>query len=130
MKLKDLTNKKIGRWTVIDRDVSKKKVYWNCICECGTIKSVPASVLIDERSKSCGCLWKENISKTKTNIIGNKYGRFTVIDKGQRNGFWICECECGNIREIYISSLKAGSSQSCGCLRTELFSFELHLCFR
>lgn len=35
----NLCGKKFGRWTVIDRDVSKhncRGLRWNCICDCGT----------------------------------------------------------------------------------------------
>ena len=34
----------------------------------------------------------------------------------------MCECECGNKKEINICSLKSGDSQSCGCLHSELKS--------
>ena len=34
-KCKDLTSMKFGRLTVIERDTSKKGVYWLCQCECG-----------------------------------------------------------------------------------------------
>lgn len=61
--LADLSGKKFGRWTVIDRSYnSKKQTFWNCICECGTKKRVNTSVLKNGQSKSCGCLLKEIMS--------------------------------------------------------------------
>ena len=63
-KLIDLTNKKFGRFLVVKRDNEKPKghnssTYWICKCDCGNIKSVIGSNLINKRSKSCGCLQKE-----------------------------------------------------------------------
>lgn len=57
-------------------------------------------------------------------IIGNQYGRWTVIafgersDKGKRQ--FQCECQCGTIKDVAWSSLKRETSRSCGCLRAEL----------
>ncbi len=49
---------------------------------------------------------------------GNRYGRLTVIGwLGERK--WLCECDCGEIREILGANLRAGKQKSCGCLRTE-----------
>lgn len=54
-------------------------------------------------------------------IIGMKYGKLTILrysDKRGRNGasyVW-CQCECGNIKEVGLSSLRCGGVKSCGCI--------------
>jgi len=54
---------------------------------------------------------------------GNKYSRLTVIKKDpDRNGYWICECKCGNSKSIYGGVLRNGSTRSCGCLLRESVS--------
>ena len=61
------------------------------------------------------------------NLIGKRFGRLTVIDKGTGrktpNGCykvtWICRCDCGNIREFDGQKLRKGHTQSCGCLKKE-----------
>lgn len=63
-KLIDLTGKKFGRWTVVGfagRRVTEKSVrmIWECMCECGNKRNVPAGVLMRGGSKSCGCLKRE-----------------------------------------------------------------------
>ena len=58
MKLNDLTGKTYNRLTVIERDYSRKGVYWRCRCECGNVVSVRAYNLTTESTKSCGCLEK------------------------------------------------------------------------
>ena len=67
----DLTGKKFGRWTVIERAPStSRNAKWLCRCECGNEKIVPASVLRNGSSKSCGCYRAEVTSKQFT-----KHGR-------------------------------------------------------
>lgn len=68
----DLKDKKIGRWTVIERHYNGKGEYWLCECKCGTRRVVYGKRLIEGRSKSCGCLKKEKISQR--NMIHGRYG--------------------------------------------------------
>lgn len=35
---------------------------------------------------------------------------------------WLCECECGNRKEVLLVSLKKGTTKSCGCSTIELRS--------
>lgn len=57
-------------------------------------------------------------------LTGQKFGRLTVlglaepfVDKsGRKYETWHCQCECGNVRDIYVQHLIHGQSKSCGCL--------------
>ena len=68
-----------GRWTVLQRTPDSgghgKKVYYDCICECGNQKSVCGVSLRNGVSKSCGCYNKEkrNIDLFKEE---NTYGTY------------------------------------------------------
>lgn len=68
--MKDITCKKFGKWTVIG--VSGKTPYgaytWDCICECGTRRSVVGHTLRHGMSKGCGC------GNGKNNMSGYKHG--------------------------------------------------------
>ncbi len=60
-----------------------------------------------------------------TDLSGRLYGRWTVIHRdGSHNGqsIWRCRCICGVERSLRISSLRNGSSTSCGCLAKELLA--------
>lgn len=61
----DMIGKQFGRWTVtcIDEFSSKKALKYICKCECGKIKSIAGAELRRGRSKSCGCLQLESVSK-------------------------------------------------------------------
>lgn len=56
----------------------------------------------------------------RISIIGNKYGKLTVIeDSGERrNGaiMYICECACGGDTLAMSGNLKRGEIRSCGCI--------------
>lgn len=62
-KIKDLTGKTFGRWTVLYRGENNKNgaPYWYCQCSCDnkTIKLIRGHQLTSGRTKSCGCLTKE-----------------------------------------------------------------------
>ena len=81
MKAIDLTGRKFGRLTVIERDYSKTNgTYWLCKCdyENKELKSVKASYLKDNKILSCGCLRLERQRKShkKHNVydMSNDYG--------------------------------------------------------
>ena len=85
-KIKDLTGQKFGKLTVIGLDDrGTRKTYWNCLCECGNIKSVRADSLQCGAIKSCGCLKKEqdkinleSPSVKKSREFGSKYGHTRI----------------------------------------------------
>lgn len=60
-------------------------------------------------------------------LTGQYIGRWHVIKrmpdkitpKGNHYTRWLCECECGTVREINANSLLNGKSRSCGCFQRE-----------
>jgi hypothetical protein len=57
-------------------------------------------------------------------VPGERFGRYTVLDTGQRQGTYIymaiCQCDCGSApKAVRFDSLTSGVSQSCGCLQKE-----------
>lgn len=55
-KMRDLTGKKFGKLTVINRvDNKGEKVCWLCKCDCGNETCVTTSNLVTGHIKSCGC---------------------------------------------------------------------------
>ncbi len=115
---------KIGRWTVL-RETRKngKKYYW-CRCECGTVKEVYCRSLTDGSSLSCGCLRAEKKREEAADLTGNRYGKLLVLRRdAARNGYWICECDCGKRKSIRGTSLtKNGGTRSCGCDQRKIAS--------
>lgn len=61
-------------------------------------------------------------------LIGQKFGRLTVIKRGPNtksgNAQWWCKCDCGNpeLTLVAASRLKKGETKSCGCLQKEIAS--------
>ena len=50
---------------------------------------------------------------------GCRFGLLTVLGRGPNQGkrtVWICQCDCGNRREVRSCSLTSGNTRSCGCL--------------
>jgi len=64
-RFKNLAGKKFGRWSVVayaGRSKGKHSL-WDCICECGTEKTVLGLHVVRGASKSCGCLSSETTAK-------------------------------------------------------------------
>ena len=65
MFLKDITGIRIGRLTVLRRLLNDKSnnTRWECKCKCGNIVNVRSGSLLNDRTKSCGCLHREKVRK-------------------------------------------------------------------
>ena len=56
----DLAGKRFGRLRVIEQAGRKRgSIVWRCLCDCGTPKLIPSSVLAAGATNSCGCLRRE-----------------------------------------------------------------------
>lgn len=54
----DLTNKRYGHLVAVENTyelTSHHSYLWKCICDCGNICYIPAEVLTQEKTTSCGC---------------------------------------------------------------------------
>jgi hypothetical protein len=62
--------------------------------------------------------------RTRMNLSGQRFGRWTVISDTGNHGKsrWNCQCDCGTERIVLGFSLKSGQSKSCGCSTYELLS--------
>ncbi len=57
----------LGRLTVVGYSHSDDgNSFWRCLCSCGTYTIVRRDHLLSGRSKSCGCLRRENTTARKT----------------------------------------------------------------
>ncbi len=80
------------------------------------------NIYSDLEKKECRDTGKRRERKIK-DLIGRIFGRlkvirFICIDNSHRS-IWECLCECGIIKNFCRSTLIAGHSKSCGCLRKE-----------
>ena len=144
MKKIDYTNQRIGKLTVLHEDyenprTKSQNVNWLCRCDCGNYITL-SSAELKQRLKnkypektSCG-----KCHAQMDNLIGNKYGKLTVIDfdreydvspeKKNWQHKWICQCECGNIVSVLQSNLKRGHTQSCGCINYSIGEKKIEDC--
>ena len=114
----DETGKKYGLWTVLGRDMAYPSVgRWICQCECGTIKTLYGSELRRGRSISCGCYQKRDLT-------GKIFGKLKVLHRADKAQKWVCECECGKIKEVYGGHLTSGRTKSCGIYPCREVKFE------
>lgn len=121
----ELVGKKYGALTVIEDSGKRlhRSIVWRCKCDCGKEHFATTNNLNSGGVKSCGssdCPYH----KTYEDLTNQKFGMLTAIKPiGVKDGchmYWLCQCECGNLKEVASNHLKRGTVSSCGCLKTSL----------
>lgn len=130
MKVKDLTNQKFNRLTVLYRNGSSGgKAVWHCKCDCGKECDVIGQYLRNGHTKSCGCYQKEQTSKAAKknalNLTNKKFGFLTALEPTNKrqgsNVVWKCKCDCGASTYVAASDLTHLKIKSCGCKRNQSY---------
>lgn len=117
----DLTGKIFGKLTVIKEHPERTpqgSVQWVCQCECGNSTIVSGDNLRRNHTLSCGCQKKESAQARVIDLVGQRFGKLTVIEKADtidRQLYWWCQCDCGKIIRVCGNSLKQGKTKTCGC---------------
>jgi len=124
---KNITNIKFGKLSPILRTGTAKcgSALWLCFCECGgsTISSIK-SLQATKSTISCGCNFYNTAKEHKNEV----FGRWTVLGEHKRvrqpNGATVvhhlCQCSCGTKRYVSGTSLRFGTSKSCGCSKKDV----------
>lgn len=124
---KDISNRQFGRLTALYiKGINKHhQNVWHCICECGNEVDVTTTKLLQNKTRSCGCLAKEITSRNSVKDLTDKqFGNLTVICRDyskqstSRLVYWKCRCKCGNIVFVIGSTLRNCDTTSCGCIST------------
>ncbi|MEG0285037.1 MAG: hypothetical protein RR494_02655 [Vagococcus sp.] len=115
--MNDLTGKKFGRLTIIEKSTKKYAdgtFLYKFKCDCGNecyrlLRNVRKGDI-----KSCGCL--KDSSKSPKYLMGKRFGDFKIIryyDKKGKNNRYLCECSiCG---EKKIAELRVLNSYEHYC---------------
>ena len=118
----DITNQRFGKLIAVrplDKRGPNGGVVWECKCDCGNITTSTMSNLKRGHTTSCGCYKQEYIDSIKLDVIGNKYGKLTVLeevfDPSYKRRMVKCLCDCGNYNICSITDLTTGHTLSCGC---------------
>lgn len=114
MKALDLTGKRFGK--LVAKEVTKidNKRGWVCTCDCGNEISYPTFQLTGGNATSCGC----GRSKVQP---GQRYGKLEVVERvlSKERPYWVCKCDCGEVKTIASRYLTGGNSTDCGCGESE-----------
>lgn len=64
-------------------------------------------------------------ARNTIDMTGKSYSRWTVISRCgtlDNKAAWLCRCDCGTERVVNGTTLRSGTSKSCGCLQREVVS--------
>lgn len=110
-KLIDLTGKKFGRLTVINRSkndyIYKGKIYprWSCICDCGNPVEVIGDELRSGNTKSCGCYASEMTTKRNKELLKSyndieEHGKYIIMYTSKREPIYIDTEDYDKVKDI------------------------------
>ena len=115
-KKSDLTNQRFGKLIALyptEKRNNQRLVVWHCKCDCGKEIDVSLSCLINNSTKSCGCLVKQDLTNQR---FGKLIALYPTEKRQNHRVVWSCRCDCGNMCEANTSDLLSGGKASCGCL--------------
>lgn len=114
--------RKFGKLTVEQETGTPDRGSCLCRCECGKTKWFKKGILRAGHAKTCGCSGQKG-GKKKQDLTGQKFGRLTVLQMGEKNckDKCFCSCECGNKKWINYDSIVHGLVNSCGCIQQEMY---------
>lgn len=61
-------------------------------------------------------------NKNVKDLTGQRFGRLVAVGvhpTETRKNYWVCQCDCGNMKIVRSDSLQCGAIRSCGCLKKE-----------
>jgi hypothetical protein len=125
-KFKDIAGLKFDRLLALEYSHKDDhyRSFWKCRCDCGQEITVRLDGLTSGHAKSCGCLRKERaLEAALKDITNERFGRLVALEYAgsnkQNTALWKCQCDCGQTKVVVGSSLRDGSTQSCGCLHRD-----------
>lgn len=120
---------RFDRLVALHQAESRGRMFWAFACDCGALVERPTSDVTRGKTKSCGCLKREQAAKQcpPEDLFGQRFGRLVVLRRLERSAGksrWECSCDCGSIKVVAAADLRRGNTISCGCYRAERASAE------
>ena len=128
-KLIDLTGKRFGKLTVLERaedHTSKngnKRPAWKCRCDCGIELVVMGLNLSRNHTTSCGCARQDGRKKLMLDVTNQRFGKLVALhhEENEKKGtYWLFHCDCGNEKVMLLQNVITGKSTSCGMCKKML----------
>lgn len=124
----ELTGQRFGRLVVLSEadpvryPSGQVKRRWVCRCDCGAGATIIGQNLTRGATASCGCLSKEQSARRASEgMVGSRFGMLLVVERAGYNAEgaykWLCLCDCGESVAVRGTSLRKGTTKSCGCQR-------------
>lgn len=119
---KDEVNELVGEWILFEDDEYLGVKYnhnWRCLCGNIIQDRIWDNIKRKNRTKCNKCTGFTSSSYNKDDYIGKRYGKLIILnescDSTPKHRKMLCKCDCGNIKSVYLNSLRNGSTKSCGC---------------
>ena len=118
-----LIGKRINDLTVIGLSKNKdSRIMCVCKCVCGKEVKIRPARIVNNDVTSCGC--KRNDSQNEyRSMIGKKINKWEIIGfEFNKISYFVCRCECGNVKKVNVYNLLKKYTKDCGCGRKRMLS--------
>jgi hypothetical protein len=131
----DITGQRFGSLVAVERaprpiGAVRRTAWWLCKCDCGGDVVALGCNLRGGKTKYCNDRKSHNRRPAKIkHLSGQRFESWIVLHRVPKpehapptydhvpEGWWLCECVCGNKRIIHDYKLVAKQTKSCGCLK-------------
>ena len=118
----DIMGQKFGKMTALwkvgnQRNGHTSRPIYAFRCDCGKIKFSTSRMARSDQITTCGCGLQERGIAKRYNLLGQRFGRLTVIQElppKRRAAQWLCQCDCGNTC-IRSTNTLTGTHNSISC---------------
>lgn len=113
------TGQKFGDWTVVSEAAPQgDRRYLTCRCVCENVVDVQLSNLTSGKSVRCQRCGSAAVGPQLKLAVeaGTVFGLWTVVREApprRHLRHFLCRCQCGTEKEVYIGNLRNGNSGSC-----------------
>lgn len=113
-KHKELVGSKFERLLILQYFVKNNRTYFLCKCDCGNIKEIRSASITNKRTKSCGCIQKEQLANDfKGKVLSYGESSFNALYKNYQSEA-IRRGLCWEIDKDYFRDLTKNNCYYCG----------------
>lgn len=128
-KIDNLCGQRFGMLMVSELMPERQERYalYRCQCDCGKEILVNSKRLKRGSIQGCTECWTSR-GREALDLTGQKFGMLTVVRLSDERKYdrrtWLCQCDCGEYRDVTTHDLRSGYVSSCGCANSRSYPYK------
>ena len=128
-KIDNICGRQFGKLTVVELMPERQDRYalYRCRCDCGNEIFANSKRLKRGSIQGCSECWSSR-EREALDLTGQKFGMLTVVrlsdERKYKRRTWLCQCDCGEYRNVTTHDLRSGYVSSCGCANSRSYPYK------